>query len=126
MPELPHLILPRAEVELERRKKPGYGQRITKDVPQQTERVRLAVDEALAVHARIRANIADPALIVRVRTSGLVSEEEWTRAGLDVLGHDANDAVVLFSSDAELTEFRRRLAAYAAGIPEGQVNPSYN
>ena len=126
MPELPHLILPRAEVELERRKKPGFGQKITKDAQQQAERVRLAVDEALAVHARLRANITDPALIVRVRTSGLVSEEEWTRAGLDVLGHDATDAVVLFSSDAELTEFRRRLEAYAAGIPEGQVNPSYN
>src|ERR1700677_2319141 len=109
MPELPHLLLPRAVVELERRKKPGFGEKITRDVRQQTERVRVAVDEALAVHRKLRADITDPALIVRVKTSSLVSDDEWTRAGLDVLGHDATDAVVLFSSDAELTEFRRRL-----------------
>jgi Subtilase family len=126
MPELPHLILPRAEVELERRKKPGFGEKITKNIKQQTELVRQAVDEALAVHAKLRANITDPKLIVRVRTSAVVSEEEWLRAGLEVLGHDANDAVVLFSSDVELIEFRRRLETYSAGIPEGQENPSYN
>lgn len=126
MPELPHLILPKAEVELERRKRPGFGEKITKDVKQQTERVRQAVDEALAVHKKLRANATDPKLIVRVRTSSLVSDDEWLKAGLDVLGHDANDAVVLFSSDAELTEFRRRLDAYATGVPEGQENPSYN
>jgi hypothetical protein len=126
MPELPHLILPRAEVELERRKRLGFGEKISKDVKQQTERVRQAVDEALAVHKKLRANATDPKLIVRVRTSSLVSDDEWLRAGLEVLGHDANDAVVLFSSDAELTEFRRRLEAYAASVPEGQENPSYN
>jgi hypothetical protein len=126
MPELPHLLLPRAVVELERRKKPGFGEKITRDVRQQTERVRVAVDEALAVHRKLRADITDPALIVRVKTSSLVSDDEWTRAGLDVLGHDATDAVVLFSSDAELTEFRRRLEAYAGGTPKDQQNPSYN
>ncbi len=126
MPELPHLILPRAEVELERRKKPGFGKSPRKDVTEQTERVRLAVDEALAIHKKLRADITDPALIVRVRTSGVVPEEEWERAGLAVLGHDATDAVVLFANDAELKEFQARLTAFAAERKAGQKSPSYN
>jgi subtilisin family serine protease len=125
MPDLPHLILPRAEVNLDRRKKPGFGKSLSRDHQQQSQKLAKAVDEALASHAALRATIVDPELIVRVRTTHLVSEEEWTRAGLVVLGHDENDSVVLFSSDIELTEFRARLAAYANGIPEGQKNPQY-
>src|SRR4051794_11997923 len=126
MPELPHLILPRAEVEMERRKRRGFGESPKKDFAEQSGKVRQAVDDALAVHKKLQENITDPALIVRVRTSGLVSEDEWIRAGLRVLGHDQNNAIVLFASDAELTEFRRRLTAYEAGTPAGQENPSYN
>ncbi|WP_213803145.1 S8 family peptidase [Granulicella sp. dw_53] len=111
---------------MERRKKLGFGTSPQKDVTAQTEHVRLAVDEALAVHKKLRADIADPALIVRVRTSGVVPEEEWERAGLAVLGHDATDSVVLFASDAELKEFQERLAAFAAEKKAGQKNPSYN
>src|SRR5208337_3484404 len=126
MPELPHLILPRAEVDLDRRKRPGFGRSVPRDPGQQSQRVRQAVDEALAAHVQLRLSIADPELIVRVRTSNLVPEEEWIRAGLTVLGHDDNDSVVLFSSDAELTAFRARLRAYGEAIPEGQKNPQYS
>jgi len=126
MAELPHLILPRAEVNLDRRKRPGFGGSVPRDPAQQVQKVQQAVDEALTSHGRLRANIINPELIVRVRTSQLVSEDEWERAGLTVLGHDDRDSVVLFSSDAELTEFRTRLAAYGRGIPPGQKNPSYS
>jgi hypothetical protein len=84
MPELPHLILPRAELEMERRKRRGFGDAPQKDVAEQTGKVRQAVDDALAVHKKLQESVTDPALIVRVRTSGLVSEEEWIRAGLRV------------------------------------------
>jgi len=126
MPELPHLILPRAEVDLDRRKRPGFGRSVPRDPGQQSQRVRQAVDEALAAHVQLRVSIADPELIVRVRTSNLVPEEEWIRAGLTVLGHDDNDSVVLFSNDAELTAFRARLRAYSEAIPAGQKNPQYS
>lgn len=125
MAELPHLILPRAEIELERRKRPGFGRSNPRDVVQQTAKVRQAVDVALAVRTRLGATVIDPELIVRVRTSAPVSEEEWVRAGLTVLGNDGEDAVVLFSDDVELREFRTRLDAYGAGIPSGQQNPQY-
>ena len=55
----------------------------------------------------------------------ILSEEEWERVGLAMLGQDDGEAVVLFSSDGELKEFRRSLAAYAGPIPEGQSNPAY-
>lgn len=126
MPELPHLILPRAEVDLERRKRPGFGNTPKRDVGQQTTRIRQAVNDALESHAVLRAAYIDPALVVRVRTTGVLPEEEWVRAGLTVLGHDASNAIVLFAGNADLTAFRARLEAYAAGIPPGQKNPSYN
>ncbi len=125
MPELPHLILPRAQVDLERRKRPGFGSRPERNYKTQASKVSKAVDEALAYHATLQATIVDPALIVRVRTAYVLPEDEWARAGLVVLGHDENNSVVLFSSDAELTEFRARLSAYEKGIPEGQKNPQY-
>lgn len=124
MPELPHLILPRAEVTLERRKRPGFGQSAKRDTAEQTVRVRRAVDEALEAHAQLRTSIVDPELIVRVRTTHLLPEDEWIRAGLAVLGHDASGSVVLFSSDAELTAFRARLAAYGQGSPAGRSIPN--
>lgn len=126
MPELPHLILPRAEVDMDRRKRQGFGDAPKRDLGQQVIRVRQAVDDALATHARLRTNIVDPALIVRVRTVGVLSEEEWIRAGLTVLGHDESNSIVLFASDADLTAFRARLAAYSQGTPVGQKNPQYN
>jgi hypothetical protein len=125
MPELPHLILPRAEVDLVRRKRPGFGRPVPRDPGQQFQRIRQAVDEALAVHKQLRVSIADPELIVRVRTTNVIPEEEWIRAGLTVLGHDDDGSVVLFSSDAELTAFRERLRAYSERIPDGQKNPQY-
>ena len=42
-----------------------------------------------------------------------------------MLGQDARDSVVLFSSDGELTEFRRRLTRYGDPLPAKQMNPSY-
>ncbi|WP_158792127.1 S8 family peptidase [Granulicella sp. L60] len=84
------------------------------------------MDEVIENHTRLRAEYVNPALIVRVRTSGVVSDEEWTRAGLTVLGHDENNALVLFDRDSDLAAFTTRLDAYAAGPRAGRQHPSYN
>ena len=76
MPELPHLILPRAEVDMERRKRQGFGDAPKRNIGEQVVRVRQAVDDALAAHATSRMSIADAALILRVRTVGVLPEEE--------------------------------------------------
>jgi subtilisin family serine protease len=125
MPELPHLILPRAQVDMDRRKRPGYGSQPTRDYKVQSLKVSRAVDEALATHRNLAATIVDPALIVRVRTANVLPEEQWIRAGLTVLGQDEKNSVILFASDADLTEFRLRLEAYSQGIPAGQKSPQY-
>src|ERR1700733_6095505 len=108
MPELPHLILPRAQYHLERRKRRGFGTSTNRDPGKQSEKVARAVEEALAEHAKLPPAPINPALIVRVRTSHAVPEDQWTRANLSVLGHDADNTVILFSSDTELQEFRNR------------------
>jgi len=126
MPELSHLPLPRAQVDLERRKRQGFGNPPTRDVGEQSVRVRQAVDVALETHRQLRVRYVNPALILRVRTSGVVSEEEWIRAGLTVLGHDENNALVLFDREADLAAFQTRLDAYAAGPQPGRQNPAYN
>ena len=90
MPELPHLILPRAEVNLNRRKRPGFGRSVPREPGEHATRISQAVDEALATHAILRATIVDPELIVRVRTTHFLPEDEWIRVGLTVLGHDDN------------------------------------
>jgi hypothetical protein len=125
MPDLPHLILPRAQVDLDRRKAPGFGSQPVRNYQEQASKVSRAVDEALATNRALTQTVVDPALIVRVRTANILPEEEWMRAGLVVLGNDENNCVVLFSSDAELTEFRARLTAYSRGIPEGRKNPQF-
>jgi hypothetical protein len=125
MAELPHLILPRAEINMERRKRPGYGSSPKRDPATHAANVRVAVDGVLAHHAGAAGTGIDPALIVRVRTAGVVPDDEWERAGLTVLGNSDDQSVILFSSDAELQEFRRRLNQYEAAIPEGQKHPAY-
>lgn len=125
MPEHPHLILPRAQVNLERRKKPGFGSRPFREYVQHSEQVRVAVEGVIAHKQQVASQGINPALIVKVRTAGVVPEEEWGRAGLAVLGTSEDQTVILFASDGELQEFQRRLAEYAKGIPAGQKNPMY-
>ena len=69
MPELPHLILPKAEVDLERRKRPGFGGGVPRNQRDQSQKVQREVEETLTERARLRAAAIDPRLIVRVRTA---------------------------------------------------------
>src|SRR6478672_2090388 len=99
MAEHPHLILPRAEVTLERRKKPGFGSRTTREHREHSEQIRVAVEGVLAHREQIASEGINPALIVKVRTDGIIPEEDWERAGLAVLGTGDNHTVILFASD---------------------------
>lgn len=126
MSEYPHLILPRAAVTLERRKRPGFGSRPEREYGDQSQKVRVAVEGVIARREQAVAQGINPALVLKVRTAVVVPEEEWERAGLSILGTSENQTVILFATDGELQEFRRRLAEYAKGIPEGQKNPMYS
>ena len=82
------------------------------------------MEGVLANRAR-QAQAINPALIVRVTTTGSVPEDEWIRAGLNVLATNPDSSVVLFATDGELEEFRRRLGEYRRGAPRGRQNPAY-
>jgi hypothetical protein len=56
---------------------------------------------------------------------GTTAEDAWEAAGLTVLSVDADKTLVLFSSDQDMAEFRRRVQAYQAGPPRGQAAAPY-
>ncbi|MFC6589630.1 hypothetical protein ACFQDZ_22300 [Sulfitobacter pacificus] len=67
----------------------------------------------------------DPSLILKVEMNGMSMEDDWEGVGLRLLSSDDDNTLVLFSSTEELTEFRRKLAAYAGPKPAGQKDRSF-
>jgi hypothetical protein len=66
----------------------------------------------------------DPKLIFKIKLAkqGSFRDEDVTKTGLDILAREPDKAIVVFSSDLELKEFRRRLENYSQ-ITEG---PEYS
>ncbi len=117
MPSLPHLILPRAEFNLPR-KKTGFGRPPEREHGSHGQALGEELDEVLAgFRSRRRPAGIDPSLILRVQLNPQagVDEDAWERSGLALLSVDENKTLVLFSSDTELSGFRRRLGEYQQG-----------
>ena len=126
MPDLPHLPLRRVEYEAPRKKRPGFGGTTPRDFRTHGGILRSQVTDAVQQATRQARPIAiDPGLILRVRLSGNIDEDTWRNAGLTLIGKDDDRVLVLFASDTELTEFRRRLEAYQSGPPQGQKNAPF-
>lgn len=125
MPRYEHLPLRRLEGALERRKH-GFGRVTPRDAPSHGQAIQREIETVVSARKR-KPKIADidPALILRVRLSGHIPEDIWEDLGLSVLASDADKTLILFASDNELQEFRRRVAAYQQIPPVGQVRPSY-
>ncbi|MDP1582984.1 MAG: S8 family peptidase [Bradyrhizobium sp.] len=70
--------------------------------------------------ARPKIADIDPALILKVVTTGIVSEVDWARVGLTVLAIEPDKTIILFADDAELTAFKQKVEAYNGEKPEGQ------
>ncbi|MEI6442777.1 MAG: S8 family peptidase [Nostocales cyanobacterium ELA583] len=62
----------------------------------------------------------DPKLIFKIKLAkqGSFRDEDVTKTGLDILAREPDKAIVVFSSDLELKEFKRRLENYSQ-IKEG-------
>ncbi|ANL30942.1 peptidase S8/S53 family subtilisin-related protein (plasmid) [Rhizobium phaseoli] len=121
-----HLQLVRLPERLPRRKTGGGGPPPARIAGSHSQRLSQELDVAVAVQQRRRrVDAIDPALILRVQMSGPMLEEEWNRVGLTLLSSDEDRSLVLFSSSDELSEFRRKIAAFGAGPPAGQINPSF-
>lgn len=121
-----HLQLVRLPERMPRRKTGGGGSPPARNPGGHSQRLGQELDDAItAQQARRRADAVDPSLILRVQMSGAMLEDEWNKVGLTVLSIDEDRTLVLFSSSDELNEFRRKIETYGAGIPAGQVNPSF-
>jgi len=128
MPNLPHLILPRAEFNLPR-KKTGFGRPPERAHGSHGQALENELDVVLAeFRSRGRPAGIDPSLILRVQLNPQagVDEEAWERNGLALLSVDEKKTLVLFSSDTELSDFRRRLVEYQQGPPPHQKGAPHN
>jgi hypothetical protein len=117
MPDLPHLILPRVQIESPR-KKTGFGRPPGRDHRSHGILIGGQLEEVLTGFRGRRAILGvNPSLVLRVQLNpkSMVEEPTWERNGLTLLSVDENKTLVLFSSDEQLLDFRRRLTEYQQG-----------
>jgi hypothetical protein len=113
-----HLPLPKTDIQLPRRKRSGFpgsnrsdrsihGKKLLAQVTFLTERPKQKISE---FHL-------DPKLIFKIQLNkgALFSEDNLEPMGLSLLGQEpkTNKAIVVFSSDQELLQFRNRLENYS-------------
>lgn len=127
MAEYEHLRLVKIPQQLERRKKPGYGSAPKRNSQERTTHGTSLIHQidstvAYVRSKRIPGNI-DPSLIMKVKYEGSAADEDWIRLGLQVLSHDDDKTLVLFSSNDSLADLKDRINAYSGPIPAKQKNP---
>jgi hypothetical protein len=90
MPDLPHLILPRAEFDLPR-KKTGFGRPPGRDYSEHGKALAKELEDVLTgFRRRRRPSGIDPNLILRVKINpqAAIDEDTWERCGLTLLSID--------------------------------------
>ena len=124
MSQFEHLELPRTSIELPRRSKSGgFGSRRSdrgSHGRQLLEQVSVLTQRSKQKTSPFRLN---PKLIFKIRLSpdGTLQESALSPLGLTLLAQEpkANKAIVVFTSDEELTQFQSRLEAYS-GISDSE------
>lgn len=121
-----HLELPRTSIELARRSKtPGFGGRANRS--DRSSHGRQLLEHASVLTQRAKQNTSpfhlNPKLIFKIKLSvdGTIRENQLSPLGLSLLAQEpkTNKAIVVFSSDEELTQFTERLEAYS-GISDSK------
>jgi len=121
-----HLPLRRLEGALERRKRPGFGVVVERNARGHGAGLQQRIETVVAQHkAKPPIENIDPALILKIRTTGGIAEDVWQTLGMTLLSDEPDKSVVLFANDKELTEFKRRVVEYQRDPPAGQKNPAY-
>lgn len=125
MTEFNNLPLVRIDVEYDRRKH-GFGSASPRNYNTHATKINDDVVELLNETKKKEAKGLNPELILKISYSNKIQADELRKCDLEVIGEDSNNALILFASDKELTEFRARLAQYQNGPKEGNKHPSYN
>jgi hypothetical protein len=112
-----HLKLPRIiNIELPRRSSGGFGGAKRTDV---SEHGKQLLDQISSLIEPVKQKASpfrlDPKLIFKIKVAEKhsFSDNLVTQIGLNVLAREPNKAIVVFSSDNELTEFKKRLENYS-------------
>lgn len=125
-----HLELPRTDIEQPRRKNTGGGFGSRRG--DRGSHGRKLLEQASGLIHRPKRETSpfrlNPKLIFKVKLNpkSTIAEDELPRMGLTLLAQEpkANKAIVVFSSDEELTQFRSRLEAYS-GISDVEYEYGY-
>ena len=122
-----HLPLPKTDIQLPRRKKQGFGGSNRGDRGTHGKNL-LTQLTALSQRPKQKTSAfrLDPKLIFKIKLTkeALFPEDNLETMGLTLLGKEprANKAIVVFSSDQELLEFRNRLENYSGIRTEFQYD----
>jgi hypothetical protein len=126
MPRYQHLQLVRLPERFERRKRRAFGG-IKRDAAVHGPRLAAELDAALhAQRERRSPAFIDPSLILRVTLAGNLTQEQWDAVGVTVLSSDADRSLILCASAEAMQEIQRRVGAYSAPPPPGQIHPQYS
>ncbi|WP_026101153.1 S8 family peptidase [Synechococcus sp. PCC 7336] len=125
MSQFEHLELPRTSIELPRRSKGGGGNSSRRS--DRSSHGRQLLEQASILTQRSKQKTSpfhlNPKLIFKIKLSPdrTLQESALSPLGLTLLAQEpkANKAIVVFTSDEELTQFRSRLEAYS-GIRDSQ------
>lgn len=111
-----HLKLPRINIELPRRSNPGFGGNKRPNITEHSKHL-LGQISILTEPVKEKTNPfrLDPKLIFKLKIAkkGYISDDLVTLTGLNCLAREPNKAIVVFSSDNQLTEFKKRLENYS-------------
>ncbi|MBD2482067.1 S8 family peptidase [Planktothrix sp. FACHB-1365] len=112
-----HLKLPRIiNIELPRRSSGGFGGQRRVNV---SEHGKGLLDQLVPLVESVKQKNTpfrlDPKLIFKIKVAkeGSLQDDDLAKTGLNVLAREPNKAIVVFSSDTELKEFRKRLESYS-------------
>ena len=123
-----HLPLPKTDIQFPKRKKPGFGGGSNRS--DRSTHGKNLLNQVISLSQRPKQKASafrlDPKLIFKIKLSkdALFSEDNLEIMGLTLLGQEpkANKAIVVFSSDQELLEFRNRLENYSGIRTEFQYD----
>jgi len=126
MAQYDHLPLLRIEGELDRRKKPGWGDALVRNPVAHADALQARIAGIVAdVQQRPKVDQAPEPLVVKVRSLAPVDLAEWPRVDMQVLSTDPRNTVVLLAGDAQLAKLREKIAKYREPPPEGQKGQTY-
>lgn len=127
MPEYEHLKLIKLPQQMERRKPPAPVKPPERDHRVHGTKLISQLQSAVFVQTNRRrsANI-DPSLVLKIKMTGLLQEEDWERIGLPVVASEPDKTLVVFSASDDLNQFISRVNEYSNGRPPDQVEARYN